>query len=557
MNAGSSAITVATVVIQPGNVQTVAGDGTYGHRDGVPALQAEFADPDGVAVDSVGNIYICDLENQGIRLVNNTTGLIITIAGSSGIYGYNGDNIPATAAEISYARDVSVDTAGNVYFSDQPNQRVREIVVSTRTSSFTSSNNTAFVVGTPASFVVTTSYWPTPSLTLSGTLPNGITFTDNGNGTGTLSGTPALGANGTFHLTSTASDTVFPNVLQALTLTVYPAGGSPAASSATLLGIDSQTSGNSQGVYGIDGYSLANSYQNIPVYASFAIQNQLSYTWIYGTSDQRALLLPNSSTRIAATWYDNPGVSYTNSDFIFNVSLTDGKPHLLELYILDFDYRGRVETVEVQDASSGFPLYTVPLSNFTNGVYLVWNITGSVNIVATGVSGPNSVVSGVFFGGGANTSSPPTISQQPQNASVYVGASGIFTVGASGGSLNYQWLSQPPGASSFTPIAGATSPSYMTPPTTLGNNGTQFECAITNALGTVTSNLVTLTVALSPPVIAQQPQNSGVFGGQSATFSVVATGSNLPISGNGHRRGVLYFLPSLGRQRVVTQLRRR
>src|SRR5262245_34855472 len=56
----------------------------------------------------------------------------------------------------------------------------------------TSSNNTTFTVGTAGSFTVTTTGSPTPAITKTGTLPTGITFIDNSNGTATLSGTPAL-----------------------------------------------------------------------------------------------------------------------------------------------------------------------------------------------------------------------------------------------------------------------------------------------------------------------------------------------------------------------------
>jgi hypothetical protein len=84
----------------------------------------------------------------------------------------------------------------------------------------TSANNTTFVVGTPGSFTVTTTGSPTPSLSESGTLPIGISFTDNGNGTGTLSGTPAAGTGGTYGISFTAQNGVSPNATQSFTLTV-------------------------------------------------------------------------------------------------------------------------------------------------------------------------------------------------------------------------------------------------------------------------------------------------------------------------------------------------
>ncbi|MBX7218680.1 MAG: putative Ig domain-containing protein [Blastocatellia bacterium] len=84
----------------------------------------------------------------------------------------------------------------------------------------TSANSTTFTIGTAGSFTVMTTGNPTPSLSSTGTLPSGVTFTDNGNGTATLGGTPAPGTNGTYPLTFTASNGALPNATQNFTLTV-------------------------------------------------------------------------------------------------------------------------------------------------------------------------------------------------------------------------------------------------------------------------------------------------------------------------------------------------
>jgi hypothetical protein len=60
-----------------------------------------------------------------------------------------------------------------------------------------------------------------------------------------------------------------------------------------------------------------------------------------------------------------------------------------------------VETIQVQDADTGVPLDTQTVSGFSGGVYLTWNITGHVHIVATASAPPNAVISGIFFGSGA------------------------------------------------------------------------------------------------------------------------------------------------------------
>jgi len=85
----------------------------------------------------------------------------------------------------------------------------------------TSAASTTFTVGTPGTFTVTATGTPTPTLIESSTdtLPSGVTFVDNGNGTATLSGTPAAGSGGTYTLHFTAINTVS-SVTQTFTLTV-------------------------------------------------------------------------------------------------------------------------------------------------------------------------------------------------------------------------------------------------------------------------------------------------------------------------------------------------
>jgi hypothetical protein len=100
------------------------------------------------------------------------------------------------------------------------------------TPAITSGNSTTFTEGAPGSFTVMASGTPTPALTVSGTLPNGVTFTDNGNGTGTLSGTPAVGTSGTYALTFTASSNGS-SVSQSFTLTVNSGAAITSGSMAT------------------------------------------------------------------------------------------------------------------------------------------------------------------------------------------------------------------------------------------------------------------------------------------------------------------------------------
>src|SRR5262249_28864626 len=77
---------------------------------------------------------------------------------------------------------------------------------------------------------------------------------------------------------------------------------------------------------------------------------------------------------------------------------TDGQTHRFALYLLDWDKAGRSERIDVLDAT-GAVVDSRTVSNFSNGVYLAWNVKVHVRFRITRLAGPNAVVSGLFFGG--------------------------------------------------------------------------------------------------------------------------------------------------------------
>jgi large repetitive protein len=118
-------------VTAAGIISTLAGNGAFGFGgDGGPAINAEFTNPEGLAVDASGNVYIADEQNNVIRKVT-TAGIISTFAGTGQTAGFSGDGGPATSAELTEPLGVALDAAGNVYIADASNQRIRMVAAST------------------------------------------------------------------------------------------------------------------------------------------------------------------------------------------------------------------------------------------------------------------------------------------------------------------------------------------------------------------------------------------------------------------------------------------
>ena len=134
-------------------VGTLAGNSNRGYADGIGGA-AKFSSPRGVALDGSGNVYVADMSNQLIRKIDIASGQVTTFAGRSGLQGYE-DNNNALLARFANPNGIALDGSGNVYVADMTNHRIRKIDIATgAVTTLAGSGTPSFAdgTGTGASF---------------------------------------------------------------------------------------------------------------------------------------------------------------------------------------------------------------------------------------------------------------------------------------------------------------------------------------------------------------------------------------------------------------------
>jgi hypothetical protein len=128
---------VRMVAAGTGIMTTIAGTGTYGYKgDGGLATNALMSNPEGLALDAAGNLYVAEQGNGVIRKITMSTGIISTVAGNGKVDGTgriedDGDGGPATAATLGAAQGVAVDASGNIYIADTSHSIIRKVTAAT------------------------------------------------------------------------------------------------------------------------------------------------------------------------------------------------------------------------------------------------------------------------------------------------------------------------------------------------------------------------------------------------------------------------------------------
>jgi hypothetical protein len=284
-----------------------------------------------------------------------------------------------------------------------------------------------------------------------------VAFFANGQPLGVDTSTPFVASwvnatPGTYTLTATATDNSGTTTTSSpVGITVMPTTG--AQTSATYVRTDTTTAGNWKGVFGGQGYTLANDGSSLPTYATVNRTGGAAWTWVASTTDVRALQKAVGSDRIAATWYGN---------FDTQLAFTDGQIHRIAVYAVDFDNRLRNQTLQLIDTATSSLLDERVMTGFGNGHYVVWDIKGAVTLRLRVNSGPNAVYSAIFVDGGA---SPPPASTSASfvGSDSTTGGSWKGTYGAKGYALANDATSLPAyasvthsGSSTWTWVASTT-----------------------------------------------------------------------------------------------------
>ena len=201
-----------------GTITTIAGNGGAGgySGDGGSATNTALNFPLGMAMDGAGNLYFADGDNFRVRRIAPTGG-ITTVAGD-GVEGFAGDQGPAANAELNYPEDVAIDVAGNLLIADYENNRIRKVVISSgviSTLAGIAGNGFSGDGGLATQAELNLPWGVTTDAT------GGVYIGDGGNNRvriiyESLTGTPTLTANSTVNAASLAQTGIAPGTIIAI-----------------------------------------------------------------------------------------------------------------------------------------------------------------------------------------------------------------------------------------------------------------------------------------------------------------------------------------------------
>ncbi len=393
------------------------------------------------------------------------------------------------------------------------------IVAAAVAPSFTSGASTTFTAGSAGSFTVTTSGSPKPSISKTGGLPSGVTFTDNGNGTATLAGTPAAGTGGNYPISLSATNGVVPDGSQSFTLTVNQA---PSITSGSNTTFSSGTAG------------------------SFSVTS---------TGFPKPSLSETGALPSGVTFVDNgdgtatlAGTPATGGTFPLTIKATNGvSPAANQAFTLTVDQAPSITSADSVDFSTGTPSSfnvtttgtpTAAISetgDLPDGVTLTDNGNGTATLAGTpteGTEGSFPIIISATNGisPDASQSFTLTVSNGPLAPSITSGSSTTFTAG-SGGTFTVGSNGNPtaalseagalPGGVTFVDNGDGTATLSGTP---AAGSGGVYSLTLTasNGVSPDATQSFTLTVDEAPSITSGA--STTFTSGSSGTFGVTTGG---------------------------------
>ncbi len=389
--------------------------------------------------------------------------------------------------------------------------------------SFTSAGAATFRVGRADSFAVTTTGSPPARLSTTGSLPAGVTFTDGGDGTATLAGTPAGSTGGTYALTLRATNDVDPDATQAFTLTVEAAPAVTTQPTPQTVAAGAQAS-----------FTAAASGTPAPrVQWQRAGAGSSTFTDISGAMSPTYSFTPaagDNGSNYRAVFTNTIG-SATTAAAALQVtvppSITSAASATIRV--------GRADSFSVTASGQPDPTVTT-VGGLPAGVTFapgkrVGSLAGTPQ---AGSGGTYALTMRASNGAGPDATQAftltveeaPAVTTQPVDRTVPAGGQASFTAAASGTPApTVQWQRAAAGTANFANISGATSPTYSFT-TAAGDDGARFRAVFTNVAGTATTNASTLDVTTAPAITSAAAATFRV--GRAQTFDVVASGQPAP-----------------------------
>jgi cyclophilin family peptidyl-prolyl cis-trans isomerase len=409
------------------------------------------------------------------------------------------------------ADQVAIDIlSGTEYFNDATGDKAPTI---------TSAASTSFTTGTAGSFTVTTSGMPVGTLTEAGsTLPSGVTFTDNGNGTATLAGTPAAGTAGTYNLTLTVNNGVGTAGTQSFVLTVVAATTAPTFSSANSATFGVGTAGS---------FSITTTGSpNATISESGTLPSGVTFTNNgNGTATLAGTPAAGTANTYALTFTANNGGSPVTQSF----TLTVGQAPTISTIANSTFTVGTSGTLNVQ--TTGTPTATITATGLPSGVTLTDNHNGTAKISGTPAVGSGNtynvtVTASNGIGTAATQSFTLTVDEAPGITTIPAttfagGTQSTLSVQTTGFPKDTITASGLPTGVTLTDNHDGTATIQGTPAV---GSGKVYNVTITasNSSGTAATQTFALTVDEAPAITAIPATTFAV--GTAGTISVQTTG---------------------------------